>query len=102
MANAAIGNGAGYFIDTLVAQRGFYGQNFGWGFNFLLAITTNCVGFGKPLAEISVNAFLSCSSDSLSPSEPLAQSQRAKCVKSLLRSSKRLTRIELHELAPLY
>ena len=46
MANAAIGNGAGYFIDTLVAQRGFYGQNFGWGFNFLLAITTNCVGFG--------------------------------------------------------
>jgi OPT family oligopeptide transporter len=46
MANAAFGNGAGYFLDTIVAQRGFYGQDFGWGFNMLLAITTQCVGFG--------------------------------------------------------
>lgn len=46
MANAAIGNGVGYFTDTIVAQRGFYGQDFGWGFNILLAITTQCVGFG--------------------------------------------------------
>lgn len=46
MANAAFGNGVGYFTDTIVAQRGFYGQNFGWGFNILLAITTQCVGFG--------------------------------------------------------
>jgi OPT family oligopeptide transporter len=46
MANAAFGNGAGYFTDTIVAQRGFYGQNFGWGFNILLAFTTQCIGFG--------------------------------------------------------
>jgi OPT family small oligopeptide transporter len=46
MANAAIGNGVAYFTDTIVAQRGFYGQDFGWGFNILFAITTQCVGFG--------------------------------------------------------
>ena len=46
MANAAFGSGAGYFTDTLVAQRGFYGQNFGWGFNIMLAFTTQCIGFG--------------------------------------------------------
>lgn len=45
MANAASGNGAGYFTDILVAQRSFYGQNFGWGFNILLAFTTQCIGF---------------------------------------------------------
>ena len=46
MANAAFGAGVGYFTDTIVAQRGFYGQNFGWGFNILLAISTQCLGFG--------------------------------------------------------
>lgn len=46
MANAAFGSGVGYFTDTLVAQRGFYGQNFGWGFNLMLALSTQCVGFG--------------------------------------------------------
>jgi OPT family oligopeptide transporter len=46
MANAAFGNGVGYFTDTIVAQRGFYGQNFGWGFNIMLAFTTQCIGFG--------------------------------------------------------
>jgi OPT family oligopeptide transporter len=46
MANAAFGNGVAYFTDTLVAQRGFYGQNFGWGFNLMLAFSTQCVGFG--------------------------------------------------------
>jgi len=40
MANAAIGNGVGYFTDTIVAQRGFYGQDFGWGFDIMLAFTT--------------------------------------------------------------
>jgi OPT family oligopeptide transporter len=45
MANAAFGNGFGYFLDTLVAQRGFYGQNFGWGFNLMFAISTLCIGF---------------------------------------------------------
>ncbi|KAF8854741.1 small oligopeptide transporter [Acephala macrosclerotiorum] len=51
MANAAFGIGVGYFTDTLVAQRGFYGQNFGWGFNLLLAITAQCVGFGITLVN---------------------------------------------------
>jgi len=62
MANATFGGGAGYFIgsfchdlaaarfnvatDTLVAQKGFYGQDFGWGFGFLLAVTTQCAGYG--------------------------------------------------------
>ncbi|KUJ16094.1 small oligopeptide transporter [Mollisia scopiformis] len=46
MANAAFGSGVAYFTDTLVAQRGFYGQNFGWGFNILFAVTTQCIGFG--------------------------------------------------------
>jgi len=46
MANATYGQGAGYFTDTIVAQRGFYGQNFGWGFNLLLATFPQCVGFG--------------------------------------------------------
>jgi hypothetical protein len=39
MANAAFGNGVGYFTDTIVAQRGFYGQNLGWGFNIMLAFS---------------------------------------------------------------
>jgi hypothetical protein len=39
MANAAFGNGVGYFTDTIVAQRGFYGQDFGWGFNIMLAFS---------------------------------------------------------------
>ena len=29
MANASFGNGAAYFTDTIVAQRGFYNQSFG-------------------------------------------------------------------------
>jgi len=64
MANASFGGGAGYFTDTIVAQQGFYGQDFGvsevsrfrspkqlliirqWGFGILLALTTQCTGFG--------------------------------------------------------
>jgi OPT family oligopeptide transporter len=46
MANAAYGQGAGYFTNTILAQRGFYGQNFGWGFNLLLETSPQCVGFG--------------------------------------------------------
>jgi OPT family oligopeptide transporter len=46
MANAAFGTGAGNFTDTITAQRGFYGQNFGWGFNILLGWSTQCIGFG--------------------------------------------------------
>jgi len=35
-----------FFLDTLVAQKGFYGQDFGWGFGLLLALTTQCAGYG--------------------------------------------------------
>lgn len=46
MANATFGNGVGDFTDTIVAQRGFYGQNFFWGFNLMLGFSTQYVGFG--------------------------------------------------------
>ncbi|PNS17217.1 Sexual differentiation process protein isp4 [Sphaceloma murrayae] len=49
MANAAFGGGAGYFIDTIVSLRKFYKfdtSQFGWGFNILFALSTQCLGFG--------------------------------------------------------
>jgi OPT family small oligopeptide transporter len=46
MANAAYGGGAGYFTDILTAQKAFYGFDWGWGYAILLAITTQCIGFG--------------------------------------------------------
>lgn len=49
MANASFGGGAGYFIDTVVTLRKFYGfdtSQFGWGFNSLFALSTQCLGFG--------------------------------------------------------
>lgn len=49
MANAAFGGGAGYFVDTVVSLRKFYKfdtSQFGWGFNTLFALSTQCLGFG--------------------------------------------------------
>ncbi|KAF4552813.1 putative OPT oligopeptide transporter protein [Elsinoe fawcettii] len=49
MANASFGGGAGYFIDTVVSLRKFYNfdnSQFGWGFNILFALSTQCLGFG--------------------------------------------------------
>ena len=46
MANVNVAGGVAYATDTLTAQRGFYGQNFGWGFNILLCITTQMIGYG--------------------------------------------------------
>ncbi|KAG9523651.1 small oligopeptide transporter-like protein, partial [Aureobasidium melanogenum] len=49
MANAAFGGGAGYFVDTVVTLKKFYHFNtsqFGWGFNTLFALSTQCLGFG--------------------------------------------------------
>ena len=57
MANAAIGNGVGYFTDTIVAQRGFYGQDFGWGFNIMLAFTTQVSTSVRKLVSASVPNF---------------------------------------------
>lgn len=46
MANVNVAGGVAYATDTLTAQRGFYGQNFGWGFNILLCISTQMMGYG--------------------------------------------------------
>ncbi|KAL5376381.1 hypothetical protein DPSP01_010492 [Paraphaeosphaeria sporulosa] len=49
MANAAFGGGAGYFLDTVVSLKKFYKfdtSQFGWGFNILFALSTQCLGFG--------------------------------------------------------
>ncbi|KAK6206031.1 hypothetical protein LQW54_007970 [Pestalotiopsis sp. IQ-011] len=46
MANAAYGSGAGYFTDILTAQKAYYGFDWGWGYAILLALTTQCIGFG--------------------------------------------------------
>ncbi|KAJ5193556.1 hypothetical protein N7449_009698 [Penicillium cf. viridicatum] len=46
MANATFGGGAAYATDVLLAQRAFYVQNFGWGFEILMCISTQMLGFG--------------------------------------------------------
>jgi OPT family small oligopeptide transporter len=49
MSNAAFGGGAGYFVDTVVTLKKFYHfdtSQFGWGFNTLFALSTQCLGFG--------------------------------------------------------
>ena len=49
MANAAFGGGAGYFVETVVSLKKFYHfdtSQFGWGFNTLFALSTQCLGFG--------------------------------------------------------
>ena len=44
--SSCLPGGVAYATDTLTAQRGFYGQNLGWGFNILLCITTQMMGYG--------------------------------------------------------
>ncbi|KKK16621.1 hypothetical protein ARAM_000511 [Aspergillus rambellii] len=46
MANATFGGGAAYATDVLLAQRAFYKQRFGWGFELLMCISTQMLGFG--------------------------------------------------------
>lgn len=47
MANAAFGGGTGYFVDTVVSVQKFYNiPGFGWGFNIMFALSTQCLGFG--------------------------------------------------------
>ena len=38
--------GVAYATDTITAQKGFYGQDLGWGFNILLCISTQMMGYG--------------------------------------------------------
>ncbi|KAL5333416.1 OPT oligopeptide transporter protein-domain-containing protein [Aspergillus crustosus] len=40
MANATFGGGAAYATDTLLAQRAFYHQRFGWAFELFMCIST--------------------------------------------------------------
>ncbi|KAL2868059.1 small oligopeptide transporter, OPT family [Aspergillus lucknowensis] len=46
MANATFGGGAAYATDTLLAQRAFYKQRFGWPFEIFMCISTQMLGFG--------------------------------------------------------
>lgn len=47
MANAAFGGGTGYFTDTIVSLQKFYHfKSWGWGYNILFALSTQCLGFG--------------------------------------------------------
>ena len=57
MANASFAGGVAYATDILLAQQVFYKQSFGWGFQMLLVITSQMIGFG--LAGM-VRRFLVC------------------------------------------
>ena len=46
MANVTFGAGAAYSTDTIVAQKGFYHQDFGVGFQLLLTLGTQMIGYG--------------------------------------------------------
>lgn len=46
MSNAAYGGGVLYATDALLAQRMYYGQDFGWAFQLLFGISTLCTGYG--------------------------------------------------------
>lgn len=57
MANASFAGGVAYATDILLVQEIFYKQSFGWGFQMLLVITSQMIGFG--LAGM-VRRFLVC------------------------------------------
>ncbi|CAK7890711.1 oligopeptide transporter 1 [[Candida] anglica] len=46
MANVNFAGGAAYATDILLAQNKFYLQDYGWGFDILLILSTQCIGFG--------------------------------------------------------
>ena len=46
MANVNFAGGTAYATDILLAQNRFYKQDFGWGFDILLILSTQCIGFG--------------------------------------------------------
>lgn len=46
MANASFGGTTAYSTDVLLAQEVYYGQKFGWGYQLLLTITCQMLGFG--------------------------------------------------------
>lgn len=46
MANATFAGGFAYTLDIFTAQRGFYGQRYGWPFEIFTTISTQTLGFG--------------------------------------------------------
>jgi len=46
MANATFAGGFAYTLDIITAQRGFYGQRYGWPFEIFTCISTQTLGFG--------------------------------------------------------
>lgn len=46
MANSTFGGGAAYATDTLLAQRAFYNQRYGWPFEIFMCMSTQMLGFG--------------------------------------------------------
>lgn len=46
MANVNVAGGVAYATDTITAQIGFYKQDFGWGFDILLTLSTQMIGYG--------------------------------------------------------
>ena len=46
MANVNVAGGVAYATDTITAQIGFYKQDFGWGFDLLLTLSTQMIGYG--------------------------------------------------------
>ena len=46
MANVSFAGGAAYSTDTIVALKAFYGYDLGWGFQIVLTLTTQMIGFG--------------------------------------------------------
>ncbi|KAJ5126466.1 hypothetical protein N7448_007245 [Penicillium atrosanguineum] len=46
MANATFAGGFAYTLDIITAQRGFYGQRYGWPFEIFTTISTQTLGFG--------------------------------------------------------
>ena len=46
MANVTFGGGAAYATDTILAVKAFYKHDFGWGFDLLVCLGTQMIGFG--------------------------------------------------------
>ncbi|KAF7377765.1 Glutathione transporter 1 [Mycena sanguinolenta] len=42
---AAVGSGSAYATDVVAVQKIFYGQSFGFAFQWMLVISTQCIGF---------------------------------------------------------
>jgi OPT family small oligopeptide transporter len=46
MANCSLSGPVAYSVDTIVALKGFYKRDLGWGFNLLLIISNQVIGYG--------------------------------------------------------